>query len=235
MSAVTTLFNASFSGAIFVPLPLDGPTQPPAAGGEPDSLVILLHGYGSNGDDLIGLAPYWAEFLPRTLFWSPHAPEPVPGYPGGRQWFPITAMDPHRLAQGARAAHGVLDEAITQAMARHGVTPARTALVGFSQGTMMALHAGLRRAAPLAGVLGYSGALVAPETLPAEMTAKPPILLVHGDQDDMVPIEAMFAALEGLSAAGHGAQFHVSPGLGHSIGPDGLAAGGAFLKGVLSR
>ena len=214
-------------------LVIDGPRQPPARAGAPDSLVILLHGYGSNGDDLIGLAPYWAKRLPGAQFVSPHAPDRVPGLPGGYQWFPITQMDPERLARGAEAATPALQGFIDAEMARYRMPASRTVLVGFSQGTMMALHAGLRRAEPVAGILGFSGALVAPERLAAEMTAKPPILLVHGDRDDMVPVQAMFAALEGLSAAGHGAQFHLSPGLGHSIAPDGLEAGGAFLEAAL--
>lgn len=216
-------------------LVIDGPRQPPARAGAPDSLVILLHGYGSNGDDLIGLAPHWARRLPGAQFVSPHAPDRVPGFPGGYQWFPITQMDPERLARGAEAAAPALQRFIDAEMARYRMPASRTVLVGFSQGTMMALHAGLRRAEPLAGILGFSGALVAPERLAAEMTAKPPILLVHGDRDDMVPVQAMFAALEGLSAAGHGAQFHLSPGLGHSIAPDGLEAGGAFLEAALRR
>jgi phospholipase/carboxylesterase len=209
-------------------LVIDGPRLGPARGGKPDFLVVLLHGYGSNGDDLIGLAPHWAGILPGAQFTSPHAPEP--GHPGGRQWFGLTRMDPHEIARGAREAAGPLDRFLTAEMARHGLGPERTALVGFSQGTMMALHVGLRRPEPLAAILGYSGALTDPAALKAEMASRPPVLLVHGDRDDMVPVAATFEAARVLADAGWGAAFHISPGLGHAIAPDGLEAGGRFLQ-----
>jgi phospholipase/carboxylesterase len=209
---------------------LDGPRVPPARGGKPDALVILLHGYGSNGADLISLAPYWAEALPGAAFVAPNAIEPVPQAPGGYQWFPISQLDPQLMEQGARAAAQSVDRFIDRELERYGLAASRLALVGFSQGTMMALHVALRREQQIAGILGYSGVLVGARTLKDEMRSKPPVLLVHGDRDPNIPIPAMFDSAEALAANGHGAQWHVSYGVPHSIGPDGLELGGAFLS-----
>jgi phospholipase/carboxylesterase len=208
---------------------LDGPRMPPARGGKPDMLVILLHGYGSNGADLISLAPYWAKLLPGAAFVSPNATEPVPQVPGGYQWFPIANLDPHLMEQGVRAAALSVDRFIDRELEKHGLDASRLALVGFSQGTMMALHVGLRRAQPAAALLGFSGVLVGARTLKEQMRSKPPVLLIHGDRDPTIPIPAMFDSAEALAAAGHGALWHVSYGVPHSIGPDGLELGGEFL------
>jgi phospholipase/carboxylesterase len=212
---------------------LDGPRMPPARGGKPDSLVVLLHGYGSNGADLISLAPYWAKALPGAAFVSPNAIEPVPQAPGGFQWFPISQLDPQLMEAGARNAAQSVDRFLDRELERYGLDQSRLALVGFSQGTMMALHVGLRRAAPPAAILGYSGVLVGARKLKDEMKAKPPVLLIHGDQDQTIPIAAMFDSAEALAASGHGAQWHVSYGVPHSIGPDGLDLGGVFLATYL--
>jgi phospholipase/carboxylesterase len=212
---------------------LDGPRMPPARGGKADALVILLHGYGSNGADLISLAPYWAKSLPGATFVSPNAIEPAPQAPGGYQWFPIANLDPHLMEQGARRAAPSVDHFIDRELERAGLDESRLALVGFSQGTMMSLYVGLRRPRPVAAILGFSGALVAGQKLKDEMASKPPVLLVHGDRDPMIPITAMFEAADGLCAAGHGAQWHISYGAPHSIGPDGLDLGGAFLSNCL--
>jgi phospholipase/carboxylesterase len=209
---------------------LDGPRMPPASGGKPKQLVILAHGYGSNGRDLIGLAPYWAKVLPDAVFVSPNAPEPVPGYPGGFQWFPLSRLDPHLMAQGARAAAPSLGGFVDQELQRYGLPPSTCALVGFSQGTMMALHVGLRRAEPLAAVVGFSGVLTGPDALKGEIKSRPPLLLAHGDRDEVVPVQALFLALEGLAAAGVGALWHISPGAPHTIAEDGLELGGRFLR-----
>jgi phospholipase/carboxylesterase len=208
---------------------LDGPRMPPARGGKPDALVILLHGYGSNGADLISLAPYWAKALPGAAFVSPNALEPVPGAPGGYQWFPISNLDPNLMEQGARAAAQSVDRFIDRELEKYGLTPDRLVLVGFSQGTMMALHVGLRRERQIGGILGFSGVLVGGRKLKDEMRSKPPVLLIHGDRDPTIPIPAMFDSAEAIAAADHGAQWHVSYGVPHSIGPDGLDLGGAFL------
>jgi phospholipase/carboxylesterase len=212
---------------------IDGPRAPPARGGTPDALVILLHGYGSNGADLISLAPYWQKALPGAAFVAPNALEPIPGMRGAYQWFPITQLDPHAMEHGVRAAAPSVERFIDKELERHGLDESRLALVGFSQGTMMALHVGVRRRTAPAGVLGFSGVLVGARTLKEEMTSKPPILLVHGTEDDRIPPDAMFESAEALAAAEHGAQWHLSYGVPHSIGPDGLELGGAFLSNAL--
>ncbi|MBL8549696.1 MAG: dienelactone hydrolase family protein [Hyphomonadaceae bacterium] len=212
---------------------LDGPRAPPAAGGKPNMLVALLHGYGSNGADLISLAPYWAKALPHAAFVSPNAPEPVPGAPGGYQWWDLMARgDPLAMEQGAKQAAGALERYFTRELERLQLEPNRLALVGFSQGTMMSLYVGPRRIVPPAGIVGFSGMLIGGERLKEEAKAKPPILLVHGDRDDRIPLGAMFQAADGLCEAGLSAQWHVSYGVPHSIGPDGLELAGAFLKTV---
>jgi len=213
---------------------IDGPRQPPARGGKPDSLVVFLHGYGSNGADLMSLAPYWTKALPGAQFLAPNAPEPVPGAPGGFQWFPLTQADPRLMAQGAARAAGVIDRFLDRELARYQLPATRLALVGFSQGTMMALQVGLRRAEGLAGILGYSGALPGAERLKEEMKAKPPVFLIHGSEDELIPVGMVLAAAQGLAAAGHGAQWRISYGVPHSIGPEGLELGGVFLKTVLT-
>lgn len=212
---------------------LDGPRQPPARGGKPEALVILLHGYGSNGSDLISLAPYWAKLLPGAAFVSPNGVEPIPQAPGGYQWFGLSSLEPHLMEQGARAAANSVDRFIDRELERYGLPPGRLALVGFSQGTMMALHVGLRRERPIAGILGYSGALVGRGRLKEEIRSKPPVLLIHGDRDPTIPAAAMFEAAEGMAEAGHGAQWHISYGVPHAIGPDGLELGGAFISAML--
>ena len=211
---------------------LDGPRMPPARGAKAEALVILLHGYGSNGADLISLAPYWAKALPGAAFASPNAIEPVPQAPGGYQWFPISNLDPRQMEQGAKNAALSLDRFIDRELEKHGLDESRLVLVGFSQGTMMALYTGLRRAKPVAGILGFSGVLVG-RKLKEEMKSKPPVLLIHGDRDPTIPIAAMFDSAEALAAADHGAQWHVSYGIPHSIGQDGLDLGGAFLASCL--
>jgi len=211
---------------------LDGPRLKPASGGMAKSLVVFLHGYGANGDDLIDIGRHWAELLPDTAFISPHAPEPCMGAPMGRQWFGLTFRDPSERWEGVNKAAPGLDAFLDAELARHGLDDSRLALVGFSQGTMMALHAGLRRAKAPGAVLGYSGLLAGPEHL-GEAMASPPILLIHGDQDQVLPIEFMFAAAQALGEAGKPVRFHVCPGLGHGIDGEGLKLGAFFLKETL--
>ncbi len=208
---------------------LDGPRRAPLSGQAPDSLVIFLHGYGSNGDDLISLAPLWVKLLPNTAFSSPNAPQSIPGMASAYQWFPLTTMDPSVVAKSARAAAPILSAFITSEMARHNVGPQRTILVGFSQGTMMALEVGLVWPSAFAGIIGISGALVGFEGAPS----KPPVLLIHGDQDDRVPYAASVGAVEILKAAGIDARLHTSPRTAHSIAMDGLQAAAGFLVAAL--
>ncbi|MBV8594566.1 MAG: dienelactone hydrolase family protein [Caulobacteraceae bacterium] len=213
---------------------LDGPRVAPGSGGAPRSLVVLLHGYGSNGADLIGLVPYWRRRLPDTLWISPNAPEPCPGAPGGYQWWGITSLDPGARAAGAARAAPVLDAFLDQELGRWGFGEDRLALVGFSQGTMMALAVGPARPKALAGIVGYSG-MVADEAALAAAPTKPPVLLVHGDADPMIPVAALATAKAALAGGGFAVETHVSAGLGHSIDEAGLELGGAFLERVLGR
>ncbi len=212
---------------------IDGPRIPPRSG-TAKKLVILFHGYGSNGQDLAGLAQAWAPNFPDVAWASPNAPEQVPGYPQGYQWFPISRLDPELMEQGVRSAHASAEQFVKSELKRWDLGDGDVVLVGFSQGTMMALHTGLRRETAPAGVLGYSGALAGPERLKQEMTAKPPVMLIHGDQDEVLPVGMTLMAAQGLCAAGHGAEFHISQGIPHSIGPDGLELGQRFIANALA-
>ncbi|MDF1770101.1 phospholipase [Maricaulis sp.] len=214
--------------------PIDGPRLAPRDGSTPKKLVIFLHGYGSNGQDLIGLGQHWARDLPHVQWVSPNAPDPVPGAPDGYQWFPISNLDPERIEAGAATAWPLVDAFIDQELTRYGLTESDLVLCGFSQGTMLSLATGLRRERPVAGIMGFSGALPGGGRLKEEMRSRPPIMLVHGDQDDVLPLGFMFDALENLAAAGHGAQWHISQGLPHSIGEDGLDIGRQFIGNALS-
>ena len=206
---------------------LTGPSV--AAGGTAKQLVILCHGYGSDGNDLISLAPHWQRLLPDAAFIAPNAPERCDGNPMGYQWFPITRLDPSEIARGVTAAAPLLDRFIDEQLKLRGLDGSQLALVGFSQGTMMALHAGLRRTVAPACIIGYSGALAVPERLGAEVTCRPPILMIHGDADDMLPVSRMHQAVQALGEAGLPVQWHVSEGLGHGIDPTGLELGGRFI------
>jgi phospholipase/carboxylesterase len=212
---------------------LDGPLALPAAGGDPQSLVVFLHGYGSNGRDLIGLAPYWRAALPNTLFIAPNAPQACPGAPGGFQWWPLSSLDPAARAAGVREPAAALNAFMDTQLARYGLTEDALALVGFSQGTMVALHVGPRRDRPIAGIVGYSGMLADPAALAAEVRTKPPVLLVHGADDAVLPVAALQDAALNLGSLGFRVSTHVSAHLGHSIDDIGLSLGEQFLVDVL--
>jgi phospholipase/carboxylesterase len=212
---------------------IDGPRIEPASGAAARSLVILLHGYGSNGEDLIGLAHDWRSALPGAAFVAPNAPEECPGAPDGYQWWGITSFDPRARAAGAAGAAPVLDAFIDAELVRHGLAESELALVGFSQGTMMALQVGPRRPRPLAGIVGYSGMLANAAGLAEPGTTRPPILLIHGDADPMIPVAALREAEADLTRNGFAVETHVSPGLGHGIDLPGLALGRRFLTEVL--
>jgi len=204
-----------------------------AHSGQAQSLVILVHGYGADGADLLGLADPLGPHLPDTVFVAPNAPNRCSGNPMGYEWFPIPWLDGSSEAEaqaGMSAAIEDLNGFVDAAIAAEGVSADRTVLLGFSQGTMMSLHIAPRRASALAGVIGFSGRLLAPERLAKEVQSRPPILLVHGDRDDMVPPASMPETAEALRAAGFEVQTHVSPGMGHGIAPDGLGVALGFLR-----
>lgn len=213
---------------------LDGPRIAPASG-VTRSLVIFLHGYGADGSDLIEIGRRWAPALPDTAFVSPHAPDPCSEAPTGRQWFPLAAMDPQRLRDGVVAAAPALDHFIDMELERHSLTESALALAGFSQGTMMALHVGPRRRRAVAGIVGYSGLLPDPEFIAAEARSRPPILLVHGDSDPLIPSMALHAATKVLGGAGFDVEWHMRPGLEHGIDEHGLRLGVEFTARVLSE
>jgi phospholipase/carboxylesterase len=212
---------------------LDGPRLAPQSGSA-RQLVVFLHGYGADGNDLIEIGRAWQGLLPDAAFVSPHAPRPCGQSPMGREWFPLTFRDPNERWAGVNAAAPALNEFLDAELQRHRLPPSALALVGFSQGTMMALHVGLRRAVAPAAVIGYSGMLVLPsdpdpDAFAAEITARPPVLLIHGDSDELIPVQAVLMAAQGLAALDVPVEWHVSPGLGHGIDQEGLRQGGEFL------
>jgi phospholipase/carboxylesterase len=193
----------------------------------------LLHGLGADGNDLIGLAPHWAPLLPTAEFLSPNAPFPCDMAPYGYQWFSAQDRSPSAVLAGVRAAAPFLQAFIDHALAERGLDEADLALVGFSQGTMMSLFVGLRRAKPVAGIVGFSGRLLAPELLGEELRSRPRTLLVHGTDDPLVPYGSLAIAEAALESAGVPVETLTCDGIGHSIDENGLRCGGSFLKDVL--
>ncbi len=210
---------------------LSGPTLDPVGDKPAGKLIILCHGVGSDGDDLISFAPYFQKILPDALFVSPNAPFPFDGGPLGYQWFSLQDMGPDARKDGVRTAAPILDAFIDRQLGALGLSDKDLALIGFSQGCMMALHVGLRRRNACAGILGYSGMLVDPESLPEEISAKPPVLLCHGQADDIVPFDFMPSALTALRHSGVNAEGLARPGLGHGLDDDCIKAGMFFLAG----
>jgi phospholipase/carboxylesterase len=214
---------------------LDGPRISPRNGKPARQLVVFLHGYGADGNDLIALGQQWQSILPDAAFVSPHAPEACGQAPVGRQWFSLTFRDPDERWQGVNKAAPLLNAFLDAELARHSLPPERLALVGFSQGTMMALHVGLRRQAAPAAIVGYSGLLVMPngkeaaERAAGEIRARPPVLLIHGERDDLIPAQALFVSAQTLAALDVPVEWHLSPNIGHGIDAEGLRHGGEFL------
>ncbi|OWU73151.1 alpha/beta hydrolase [Phaeobacter sp. 22II1-1F12B] len=206
--------------------------------GETRSVVVFLHGYGANGADLLGLADPLGDHLPDTLFVAPDAPETIPGMPNGYQWFPIPWIDgssEEAAERGMAAAIDDLNAFLDALMVDEDVLPEQVVLFGFSQGTMMALHVAPRREDAVAGVVAFSGRLLSPETLSDEVVVRPPVLLVHGDQDDVVPPQSLPAAAEALQEAGFQDVFaHIMKGTAHGIAPDGLSVALAFMRDKLN-
>ncbi len=210
-------------------LPLPGPSVPPQSGKAARKVVVFLHGLGADGDDLIGLAPYFAQRLPDTEFLSPHAPFPCDMAPFGRQWFSLQDRSPDALTAGLEAVRPVFDSYLDAVLDRRGLTEADLALVGFSQGTMLSLYGALRRPAPIAALVGFSGLLAAPDHLIDELVSRPPVLLVHGEEDPVVDFGFMDLAARALAALHVPVDVLARPGLGHSIDDEGLSRAIQFV------
>jgi phospholipase/carboxylesterase len=209
---------------------LDGPRWGPASGAAPKQLVVLCHGLGADGYDLIDLAPTWARALPDAAFVAPDAPDPCDLGPTGRQWWSVADRSPPVVEAGVRRAATFLNPFLDAELARLALAADAYALMGFSQGAMTALFTGLRRAAAPRAILAFSGALIAPESLAAELTHRPPVLLVHGEADDVVPVDRSHAAEAALRAAGVPVEATYVPRLGHGIDDTGLAMGALALQ-----
>ena len=217
------------------PKTLSGPRVMPKSGQAPKQLVILLHGLGADGNDLIGLADEWKDPLPDAEFISPNAPFPCDMAPFGYQWFSLQSFAPESIYKGATEAATILNPYIDHELSKRNLTDANLALVGFSQGTMMALHVALRRPQSCAGVLGFSGALTGADSLKNEIQSKPEILLFHGDQDMVVPIQAMYMAEKTLKDLNCPVKTNIRQGLGHGIDAYSIQTGGVFLKNIFDK
>jgi phospholipase/carboxylesterase len=216
---------------------LDGPRIEPRSG-TARQLVVFLHGYGADGNDLIDIGRAWQGLLPDAAFVSPHAPRPCGQAPVGREWFPLTFRDPNERWVGVNAAAPGLNAFLDAELQRRNLPASALALVGFSQGTMMSLHVGLRRAIAPAAIVGYSGILIMPndsmsDEFAAEIKSRPPVLLIHGDEDQMIPVQAVAHSAQGLAALEVPVEWHISPGIGHGIDQDGLRHGGEFIASRL--
>jgi phospholipase/carboxylesterase len=216
-----------------MPASLDGPRLAPKEG-PARQLVVFVHGYGADGNDLIEIGRAWQVWLPQAAFVSPHAPRPCGQAPMGREWFPLTFRSPSERWDGCNMAAPSLDAFLDAELARHKLPPSALALVGFSQGTMMSLHVGLRRAVPPAAIIGYSGMLILEgdsdvEGYKPQIRVRPPILLVHGDRDELIPVDALFHSANALAAMEIPVEWHIAAGFSHEIDPEGLRQGGDFL------
>lgn len=207
-------------------------TYGPASGKQPQQAVIMLHGLGADGRDLLGLAPELAAALPDAVFLSPDAPHPCDMAPMGRQWFSLREWTPEAILRGVQQAAPLLHEFIDETLARYNLPPEKLALLGFSQGTMMSLYVGPHYKDMIGGIMGFSGALVWDDVTDDNMR-KPPVCLVHGMIDTIVPVSAYHHAREKLLTAGFKVTGHVTPNLMHSIDFDGIDAARKFLKEAL--
>ena len=212
-----------------------GPTD---TSSDAQQLIILCHGLGADGFDLIGLAPYFAQVLPHAHFVSPNAPEicdmAPPGMQSGYQWFSLLLREEENMLYGARSAEPILNKFIDDQLAKYNLSEDKLALIGFSQGTMMSIFVGTRREKPVAGIVGFSGRLIGKDELADEITSRPPMVLINGDQDELVPVDQQPEAIEKLQAAGVKVEGHIRPGLGHSIDAEGIQIACDFLKKIFA-
>jgi phospholipase/carboxylesterase len=212
---------------------LNGPLLPPRSGRSATQAVILLHGYGADGSDLISLGQHWGQLLPDAMFIAPNAPEPCAGSPFGFQWFPLQVDRIAGRIEGAKNAAPILKEFLTDLWSQTGITPARTVLAGFSQGAMMSLHVGTALDEELAGIIAFSGAFVPADGFAEGRFSKPPVTLIHGELDQVVDPNLSRQAATELSAGGYEVSLHISPNTAHGIAPDGLDFATSFLMARL--
>jgi phospholipase/carboxylesterase len=208
---------------------LSGPARHPTSG-KVKQLVVLLHGWGADGPNLIDLGDALSPVLPDALFVAPNAPFPCEANPYGYQWFSLMDRQPQHMFAGVAQAADIVNHFVDHALDDLELDNSRLAFIGFSQGTMVALHVAMRRAPAIAGVVGFSGSLIGADNLAKEITARPPICLIHGEADDIVPFKSMGMAVDTLKNHGVAVESHARPFLGHSIDMDGLKAAGEFLQ-----
>ena len=213
---------------------LNGPLLPPRSDRPATQAVILLHGYGADGSDLISLGQHWGQLLPDAMFIAPNAPEPCSGSPFGFQWFPLNVDRIAGRIEGAKNAAPILREFLTDLWAQTGIAPRNTILAGFSQGAMMSLHVGTSLDEELAGIVAFSGAFVAADGFAEGKFAKPPVTLIHGELDQVVDPNLSRQAATELSASGVEVSLHISPNTAHGIAPDGLDFATSFLMARLA-
>jgi len=211
---------------------LSGPMSPPRKG-PPEHIIVLLHGYGADGNDLIGLAGQWHPHFPGALIVSPHAPEPCDQAPMGRQWFALDLVSMAPDPAGVQRATAAVNLLLADLWAQTGLAAKQTTLIGFSQGAMLALHVGLRQSEPLAGIVAFSGLIADPNLLESEIASRPPVCLAHGELDPVVPVEGSRAAARVLEKLGVETRLHISPGQGHTITREGLDFATTFMGEVL--
>ena len=212
---------------------LSGPEAEPASGGPAKQLIIFVHGYGADGNDLFSLSQYFAQVAPDAAFISPNAPYRCSGAPFGYQWYDVWMQDPDERLAAIRSTAAIFDNFITRQLDRRGLSEEQLVLVGFSQGTMMSLFAAPRREKAVAGIVGYSGRMESPDRLPDEIRSKPPVVMVHGDSDELLAVSDMETAAAALRGCGVEIETHVRPGLGHGIDEEGIRIGLGFVKKVL--
>ena len=209
---------------------LQGPIRKPRSGGAAQQLVVLLHGWGADGPNLIDLADMFAPVLPDAQFIAPNAPYVCEVNPYGYQWFSLMDRHPQHMLTGARGAADILNHFLDEQLKALSLDNSKLILIGFSQGTMTGLHVALRRAPQIAALVGFSGALIGVDTLAQEVISRPPICLIHGEMDDVVPFASMKAAADALKAHGVPVEMHARPFLGHSMDMDGMRLAAEFLK-----
>jgi phospholipase/carboxylesterase len=209
---------------------LSGPEAKPLSGGKAKQLIVFLHGVGADGNDLFGLRQPFQQAFPDAHIASPNAPFDCDMAPYGYQWFSLQDRSAPAMLQGVQTVAPIVSQFLDSKLQTLGITNNALAIVGFSQGTMTALHTMLRRDAACGAVLGYSGAMISSRSLNSDIKSRPPVCLVHGDSDMVVPYASMVDAEATLTMNDVPHETHTRPNLGHGIDPKGVEIGQAFLK-----